>query len=219
MNSEKAKPGGGWPSVVKYAIVSATLLVLAWLTFLATVDRPQKTVNNVINKVDNALDKVLDVAGKAFKGHKKEKVDSTVLGGRSVMMYALYEKEMNVVYRYSNTWGGSTKKMCITQKFRVRYGIDATLEGVNAKWGAPGVIKLENLTPGVITCERIGNNEIEEENGLWNRLQPEERADAQTALDEQARRDAGADAAALECVRRRVLDALNGEAQDVQFQL
>ena len=53
---------------------------------------------------------------------------------------------------------------------------------------------------------------MEEEEGMWNKIHPDERAHAQNRLEEQARGDAAIDPAAMYLTEMRFVEMLNREA-------
>ncbi len=195
----KKQGGNSYSGVLKILVVCVTLLALAWMAQRALVDKPKESAKEVVAAI--------------FGGNGRMTVTSTDIKGRPVVMYSLYEKEFTTRYVYATTWLASTKRLELEQRYRVRYGIDATLPGMQADWVSPGVISVDNIVPQVVSCERVGKIVSAEDDGWFNKLQPEERDAAQAYIDKQARQDALADAAALEMVRRRVLDVLNAESR------
>lgn len=140
-------------------------------------------------------------------------VTTTDVSGRPVVMYSLYEKRMAVEYTYRNKWWGSEKSLTIRDEFVCRYGVDASLNGVQASWDSPGVLRMDELQISLISCEPVGKQKMREDGGWWNKLQPEERAMAQNELLNHARRQATQDTAALRVARERFLRLLQAEAQ------
>lgn len=140
-------------------------------------------------------------------------VTTTDVSGRPVVMYSLYEKRMAVEYTYRNKWWGSEKSLTIRDEFVCRYGVDASLNGVQASWDSPGVLRMDELQISLISCEPVGVQKMREDGGWWNKLQPEERAMAQNEFLKHARRQASQDTASLRVARERFLRLLQEEAQ------
>ena len=137
--------------------------------------------------------------------------------GRMVEMYSLYEKDFVIEYEYTTSWMFSRKRIRIIQPYRVRYGIDTTMGGLQCEFKeGSDVVQVSNLKPCVISCERFGLQVLEEEEGMWNKIHPDERALAQNQLEEQARTDAAADPAAMYLTEMRFVELLNREAARLQ---
>lgn len=140
-------------------------------------------------------------------------VTTTDVSGRPVVMYSLYEKRMAVEYTYRTKWLGSEKSLTIRDEFVCRYGVDASLNGVQASWDSPGVLRLDEVQTSLISCEPVGVQKMRDENGWWNKLQTEERAKAQNEFLKHARRQATQDTAALRVARERFFRLVQAEAQ------
>ena len=89
------------------------------------------------------------------------------------MMYVLWEQELSTSYEYSTTWMGSNKTIKLFRKYKCLYGVDASLEGVNASWESPGVLKMNYPKVALITMEPVGDIKIETDGGVWNHIQAE----------------------------------------------
>lgn len=163
----------------------------------------------LVEKPADAIDALKEIM--ASKGEIT--VTTTDVSGKPVVMYSLYEKRMAVEYTYRNKWWGSEKSLTIRDEFVCRYGVDASLNGVQASWDSPGVLRMDELQISLISCEPVGEQKMREEGGWWNKLQPEERAMAQNELLNHARRQATQDTAALRVARERFLRLLQAEAQ------
>lgn len=163
----------------------------------------------LVEKPADAIDALKEIM--ASKGEIT--VTTTDVSGRPVVMYSLYEKRMAVEYTYRNKWWGSEKSLTIRDEFVCRYGVDASLNGVQASWDSPGVLRMDELQISLISCEPVGKQKMREDGGWWNKLQPEERAMAQNELLNHARRQATQDTAALRVARERFLRLLQAEAQ------
>ncbi|MBQ2379476.1 MAG: hypothetical protein II295_03700 [Akkermansia sp.] len=217
MKVEQKSSGSEWVSVVKVGMVCLTVLILGWMVSskindcLNAVKEPtDKVVENIKDAMETVKAKAAEIFGGIGDWEKVEidcKTESGV--GRVVRMYSLYENEIQVEYVYSTTWGGSTKRLALKEKYKVRYGIDASLEGWQASWISPNEIKLDKICPVVISCQRMGELVIEENDGLWNKIQPAEREWAQKELDAQAEARANKNEEAFASVKNEVIRGLN----------
>ncbi len=199
-------------------MVCLTVLILGWMVSskindcLNAVKEPtDKVVENIKDAMETVKAKAAEIFGGIGDWEKVEidcKTESGV--GRVVRMYSLYENVIQVEYVYSTTWGGSTKRLALREKYKVRYGIDASLEGWQASWISPNeIIKLDKICPVVISCQRQGELVIEENDGLWNKIQPAEREWAQKELDAQAEARANKNEEAFASVKNEVIRGLN----------
>lgn len=183
--------GGGW--------------LFSYCLYDGTVRSPQEAVQKAQASVRLLVEQM--VASSALQGKSVNR------SGRMVEMYSLYEKDFVVEYEYTTSWMFSRKRIRITQPYRVRYGIDTTMGDLKCEWKENSdVVQVGNLKPCVISCERFGLQVLEEEEGMWNKIHPEERALAQNMMEEQARTDAAADPAAMYLTEMRFVEMLNRES-------
>ena len=211
MKVAQKSSGSEWVSVVKVGMVCLTVLILGWMAYskindcLNAVKEPP-----VVKNIKDAIETVKAKAAEIFGGEVVIEIDTESGVGRVVRLYSLYENEIQVEYVYSTTWGGSTKRLALREKYKVRYGIDASLEGWQASWISPNeIIKLDKICPVVISCQRMGELVIEENDGLWNKIQPAEREWAQKELDAQAEARANKNEEAFSSAKNEVIRGLN----------
>jgi hypothetical protein len=210
MKVEQKSSGSEWVSVVKVGMVCLTVLILGWMAYSKINDCLNAVkVPPVVENIKDAIETVKAKAAEIFGGKVviETKTESGV--GRVVRLYSLYENEIQVEYVYSTTWGGSTKRLALREKYKVRYGIDASLEGWQASWISSNEIRLDKICPVVISCQRMGELVIEENDGLWNKIQPAERERAQKELDAQAEARANKNEEAFASVKNEVIRELN----------
>ena len=177
-----------------------------YLGYDALVKKPSEVLTNSVRNAKDVLKTIFAPKGEIT-------VTTTDRFGRPVVMYSLYEKRMASAYTYKNKWLGSEKSLSIRDEFICRYGVDASLNGVQVDWDSPGVIRLDGVQPSLISCEPVGQQVIDEEEGVWNKLQPEERAMAQNAFLQQARKEAAQDTAALRSARDRFFNLIQEESR------
>ena len=195
---------------LKYLIL-LTLLVLGgcWLFSFCFYDGTVRTPKEAVQKAQTSVRTMVEhmVASSALQGKSVNR------SGRMVEMYSLYEKDIVVEYEYTTSWMFSRKRIRITQPYRVRYGIDTTMADLQCECRENSdVVQVGNLKPCVISCERFGLQTLEEEEGMWNKIHPDERALAQNQIEEQARTDAAVDPAAMYLTEMRFVEMLNRES-------
>ena len=198
----------------KYFILLFLLLLGGcWLFSFCFYDGTVRTPKEAVQKAQTSVRFMVEqmVASSALQGK------SVNQSGRMVEMYSLYEKDIVVEYEYTTSWMFSRKRIKITQPYRVRYGIDTTMADLQCEMTeGSNLVKVGNLKPCVISCERFGLQVMEEEEGMWNKIHPDERAHAQNQLEEQARGDAAIDPAAMYLTEMRFVEMLNREASRQQ---
>ena len=187
------------------------LLVIggSWLFSFCFYDGTVRTPKEAVLKARDSVRTMVEnmVASSALQGRAVNQ------SGRMVEMYSLYEKDFVVEYEYTTSWMFSRKRIRIIQPYRVRYGINTSMANLQCECrdNSDQVI-VKNLKPGVISCERFGLQHLEEEEGMWNKIHPDERALAQNLIEEQAREDASRDPAAIYLTEMRFVELLNREA-------
>ena len=180
-----------------------------WLFSFCFYDGTVRSPKEAVQKAQSSVRTMVEhmVASSALQGK------SVNQSGRMVEMYSLYEKDIVVEYEYTTSWMFSRKRIRITQPYRVRYGIDTTMADLQCEMTeGSDLVKVGNLKPCVISCERFGLQVMEEEEGMWNKIHPDERALAQNMIEEQARIDAAADPAAMYLTEMRFVEMLNRES-------
>ncbi len=209
MNKEQEKPRKSRGCGVKLLMLSVVVLVLGALVGYAYLKIEDKTPEQVAAAAQQSASEYVS----QLLANSAVNMSASNTSGRAVELYSLYEKDFVVVYEYSTSWMFSTKKIKVIQPYRVRYGISTTKADLQCGWKTYNeIIQVGNLKPCVISCERFGLQQYEEVEGQWNKIQPEERALVQNQLEEQARRDAEADPAALYLTSMRFIEMLNRES-------
>lgn len=192
------KPPFGMAKAIAVLGVAMMLLCgfLAYLAYDAFYAGPKAAGQTMYSDAKSFVKNLLKSSGQAT-------VEVTTGPGHAVMVYSLWEKKQSVSYEYSTTWRGSTKKIKLFREYKCRYGVDASLKGVEASWDSPGVLCLDKLETALVSMEPIGNIRIECEDGLWNKLKPEDHEAAHNGLLRTARRIAANDADALQITKLR----------------
>ena len=179
--------------------------LFSYCLYDGTVRSPKEAVEKAQASVHTMVESL--VASSSLQGH------SVNQSGRLVEMYSLYEKDFVVEYEYTTSWMFSRKRIRIIQPYRVRYGIDTGMANLQCECRENSdVVQVSNLKPGVISCERFGLQLLEEEEGMWNKIHPDERALAQNQIEEKAREDAAKDPAAMYLTKMRFVELLNRES-------
>ncbi len=108
-----------------------------------------------------------------------------------VLELAVLEREASVERETENTWLGSTKHLRVRGLYRIKAGYDLRrpftirLDGADA-----ATVRLQMPRARVLSVELEKLDVLSADNGLWNRVQPEEFAQAVDALNLDARQKA-----------------------------
>jgi len=96
-------------------------------------------------------------------------------------------KTFERTYTYEVTWANSTKILVLQGDFTAKAGftIDDSFKINIAEDGK--TVTLQHSEPKIISCELTKLHVIKDEDGWWNKIQPEEREAAQNALIRDAR--------------------------------
>ena len=192
-----------------FILLILMLLGGCWLFSYCFYDGTVRSPKEAMQKAQDSVRTMVEnmVASSTLQGH------SVNQSGRLVEMYSLYEKDFVVEYEYTTSWMFSRKRIRIIQPYRVRYGIDTSMANLQCECrDNSDVVQVSNLKPSVISCERFGLQLLTEEEGMWNKIHPDERALAQNQIEEKAREDAAKDPAAMYLTEMRFVELLNREA-------
>lgn len=99
-------------------------------------------------------------------------------------------KSFEQTYTYEATWAGSTKRLELKGDFIANAGftVDENFSVIIAEDGQS--MTIEHRDPEIISCELNKLEIVEDKNGLWNKVQAEERESATNELIRQARKAA-----------------------------
>ena len=192
-----------------FILLILMLLGGCWLFSYCFYDGTVRSPKEAVQKAQDSVRTMVEnmVASSALQGHSVNR------SGRLVEMYSLYEKDFVVEYEYTTSWMFSRKRIRIIQPYRVRYGIDTSMANLQCECrDNSDVVQVSNLKPSVISCERFGLQLLTEEEGMWNKIHPDERALAQNQIEEKAREDAAKDPAAMYLTEMRFVELLNRES-------
>lgn len=183
-------------------LLGTTLLV--WMTFVVvprgaveTGRRAGKGAVEVAREGGKAaIELGTDLARRLADGlgvTPKVTVDSDVLVEQStdLLELATVERQVRVEHLYRHTFLGSTKEIRLTGRYVAKAGFDLSRGfaiDIDTAEGEPPHIRVHLPEPELLSLEQTDVT-IEEEEGIWNRIQVADREQALEALREVARRD------------------------------
>ena len=108
-----------------------------------------------------------------------------------VLELAVLSREVEVEREFEHTWLGSTKRIRLRGVYVIKTGFDLTLPFSIELSDAPGVaVKISLPAPKILSADARRVEVLALENGLWNRVQPENLESEIAALPEEAKRKA-----------------------------
>ena len=109
----------------------------------------------------------------------------------SVLELAVLSREVEVEREFEHTWLGSTKRLRLRGAYRIKTGFDLTQPFSVELSDAPGTPARVSLpAPKILSVEPVHVEVLALENGLWNKVQPENLESEIAALPDEARRKA-----------------------------
>ncbi len=121
----------------------------------------------------------------------------------SVLELAVVEREMLVERETEDTWMGSTKRLRVRGKFRVKAGFDLTQPfSAQITDGSLPTVSVRMPPPRVLSVEQESIEVLTMDNGLWNHMQPAEYAQAVNDLNTDAHLKALRDGLVTEAKKR-----------------
>ena len=105
------------------------------------------------------------------------------VAAKEIMETATTERDLQVKYLYETTWEGSVKSIRLAGEFTAKAGYDHNSFEIKSRIMVLG-------SPSLISCELKHLHQLEEENGLWNKLQDSDRRVCFNRLHELARKQA-----------------------------
>ena len=109
----------------------------------------------------------------------------------SLLELAVLSREVEVEREFEHTWLGSTKKLRLRGAYRIKSGFDLTQPFSVELSDAPGTPARVSLpAPKILSVEPVHIEVLALENGLWNKVRPQNLESEIAALPDEARRKA-----------------------------
>ena len=124
----------------------------------------------------------------AFKFTPEITVNNTVVLQQQtpILELATLSQKFQHQYDWTNTWLGSTKKINIVGTFEAKAGFDLRKKFSIQINDNKAIVTLPR--PKLLSIEFLGDVSFSDENGVWNWVQPEDRAKAMNAFTRDARK-------------------------------
>jgi hypothetical protein len=199
--SDSKTPTQTIAKAVAIAIVIAALTLAGYVTFVkgpsdlggyikdGTADAGHKTIE-LVNKgwdtakrIGNDIDKVMNFRPKITTGGT-----TVVEASKEIAEITLIEKPFENTYPWEHTWLGSTKRLKLKGHFIAKAGYDLT-KPHSIDVSEDGQLVRATMPPAKInSVEQTSIEVLQDENGIWNKITPEERQSAMNALLAEAKK-------------------------------
>lgn len=207
---KKSRASSIWAFFGGITLLAAVGIILGFASFYFMVSKAASA----------PVDKLAQVLSTVFSTDVKVSGSTAVLEKSEIGELAVVQRKTQAIVKYETSWMGSNNILILRGDFLVKAGFDLS-EGGN--WGIlDGKINGKVPEGKVLSVEMIGDLEIyHSDNGMINRLKPEDHASAFNYLKNQARRDAERSDIGREAEQvllRRINDRMNGLDVDVEWQ-
>lgn len=177
MKSSRAIP---WAIGISVIILTITACAY-WMLFVA----PVKTGQEVVRTLSETLN---------FKGTMTVNKTVVIHGDRDLTELTIREKNITHTHEMTHRWMGSTKKITLQGRFRGKAGYDFTnrITDPTNPWGIDvsedgKVITASLPGPSLLSVEMTDYKILEDSDGIWNRINKEDRENAVNTLQRGAR--------------------------------
>jgi hypothetical protein len=199
--------------VLAFVLFLSAICIAAYVIFIyiptTLAERSYEGAKQIGNDIRNALQFTPRVT-----------VNNTVVLEQQTSIYevATLSQAFNHHYVWTNQWMRSTKKISITGSFEAKAGFD-----LHKYFGISIHENLATITlpePQILSVESKGNIKFEDENGAWNWVNHEDRANAVNAFYLDARRyaeQAKFIADAKSTMEQQLRTILESHAKEVEF--
>jgi hypothetical protein len=166
------RPRFSWPlAFVSIALIGA---VLIYFIFDRITSWPEHAFASFTHESAASVAKLRDVLADTFQFRPRVVVRNKVFyeSSQEVMQLTVLTKDTQVIHESDQSWLGSTKHIRIRATFRLHAGFDLDKECQVAVQGTTVTV---TLPPAKILSTEVVHWEVEElQDGLWNKIQPQD---------------------------------------------
>ena len=188
--AEKTSRQPGWPGVI--ILVVLILAVLAGFVFFRLESWPVRTARQSTTELERLGREARDVFIQLARLQPQVKVNNRVYLEQTttVAELAVLARKMEVEHEMMHSWAGSTKRIKLHGTFLVKAGFDLRKKfTVNIR---PDEILIELPHAQLLSVEQQQIEVLTFENGLWNRISPDDIQAELAVLPQLARAQAAA---------------------------
>jgi Protein of unknown function (DUF4230) len=161
-----------WP--LAFVCVALTGAILIYFIFDRITSWPERAFAAFTHESASSVAKLRDVLADTFQFRPKIVVHDQVLyaASQEVMQLTVLTKDTQVTHESDQSWLGSTKHIRIRATFRLHAGFDLNKE---CQVSIKGTTVTVTVPPAKVLSTEVVHWEVEElQDGLWNKIQPED---------------------------------------------
>ena len=207
---EKTRGGLGWP--LTFIILLLILALLAAFIFYRLETWPGRTIDRSVTRLEQLGRKARDTFVDLAHLQPKVMVNNRVYFEQTttVAELAVLARRVEVEHEMMHTWAGSTKRIKLHGTYLIKAGFDLREKFTVDVRPNEVVIALPHAQ--ILSVEQEQVEVLTLENGLWNRISPDDIQAQLATLPEQARQKAaGLPAEAEQTFTRQVLEKFRPE--------
>jgi len=161
-----------WPLALVLACVIVAILV--FMVFQQLASWPSRFFDTVTHESASQVEKVRNILADSFQLRPRISVKDHVVYEQSqnVLELTVLTKDTEVTRESDQTWLGSTKHIRIRATFRLHAGFDLEKKCDVTVQAPAVVVKLPRAK--ILSTEVLGWNVEQLQDGLWNKIQPED---------------------------------------------
>ena len=189
--AENRRRGPGWAGVILG--VALILAVLAGFIFYQLENLPFRAFDAAGGRMERWAAGVRDAFVAVTGMQPRVTVNEHVVYEQSspVLELAVLSREASVERETESSWLGSTKHLRLRGQYRIKAGYDLQRPfAVRLDSARAGMVQLKLPRPKLLSVEMMRLDVLNMDNGLWNRVQPEEFEQEVNMLNLEARQKA-----------------------------
>jgi hypothetical protein len=161
-----------WP--LAFVLIALIGAVLIYFIFDRITAWPEHAFASFTHESAASVAKLRDVLADTFQFRPRVMVRNKVFyeSSQEVMQLTVLTKDTQVIHESDQSWLGSTKHIRIRATFRLHAGFDLDKECQVAVQGTTVTV---TLPPAKVLSTEVVHWEVEElQDGLWNKIQPQD---------------------------------------------
>lgn len=167
-------------TITKAIAIAIVITVLTVAGYVAFVKGPSDLVNNgwdTAKRIGNDIDKVVNFRPKITTGGI-----TVVEASKEIVEISLIEKAFEHTFHWEGIWFWSIKRLKLKGHFIAKAGYDLT-KPFSIDISEDGKFIRITMPPAKLnSVEQTSIEVLQDENGIWNKITPQERQDAMNAL-------------------------------------
>jgi Protein of unknown function (DUF4230) len=173
-----------WPAA--FVLGCAILAILVFMLFQQVASWPGRLVDAFTHESADRIEKVRNILADSFQLRPRISIKDHVVYEQSqnVLELTVLTKDTEVTRESDQTWFGSTKHIRIRATFRLHAGFDLEKKCDVTVRGPVILVKLPRAK--ILSTEVLGWHVEQLQDGLWNKIQPQDVQDELKALPELA---------------------------------